>query len=222
MSVTTCQRLSEKFPELKLQDKLRIVPISSELATATDIRTKGFESFSKYGRCDNLHAFIYPLDKSVKAFSVMTADPQATGTCTVPTAFGGKAVVVQYLPNDAGFSTVNFTWAGCRRHAILDALDDAVKGGMPVRVMNDGYAVATFARKDADGNTIGAFVMNLGSGEAPPMEVALRHGKLGTKWQLLLPRQDPAPASVVSANSTEIVCRIPSLPAYGVAVLSAK
>jgi len=144
----------------------------------------------------------------------MTSDPKATGTCVVPTEFGGTVVLVQ----DANGNMPHVAWPGGRRHAILDALDAARPGGMPTRLLTDGYATSVSVRKTADGKTAGVFVLNLGMGETPSLELSVRNGG-ATAWRIVRPRLRDAPAAVVRTSASETVVRLPPLPAFGVVLV---
>ena len=145
----------------------------------------------------------------------MTADPKACGTCVVPTEFGGKAVIVQDMIDGGSHRA----WPNYRRGAILDALDRAVPGGMPARLKTNGYALSVWVRKAPDGRTVGVFVMNLGTGETPSLELVVRR-PAAKSWTLGLPKRPLSPAVCVRATADETVLRLPSLPAFGVAFVA--
>ena len=162
-------------------------------------------------------AGVLPKDAAVVPYSVMAADTNTCGTCVIPTEFGGKAVVVQ----DIHSARPRTTWAGCRRHGTLDALDLAVPGKMPARLLTDGYACMVSVGKTVDGKTAGVFVLNLGTGETPPLELAMRRGAT-TDWTMARPGQGDVAADVVRQEGDETVVRLPSLPPFGVVLLSVK
>ena len=202
--------LKSKFPDLGFLKKIEIRFLEDERALATVDRTSGYERFASIGKCENVTALIRPKSADVVPFSVMTADTNACGTCVVPTEFGGKVVVAQ----DIHGTWAHPCWPGCRRHGVLDALDAAVPGGMPARLLTDGYAVSVTVRKTPDGKTAGVFLLNLGGGETPPLELAIRHGA-GSAWTVRRPRLPDRPAEVVRSDVREVVLRVPSLPAFG-------
>ena len=212
MDVAAFQSLARRFPDLAFVKKVRI---DEPLANLNG--EFGFERFGSRGECMGVVGMIRPLAPDVKPFSVLTADEAACGTCVIPTEFGGSVVLVQ----DMAFAAPEWagpqqSWAGCRRHGILDALDRAVPGGLSVRLMTDGYACAIIGRKTADGRTGGAFVINLGTGETPPLDVALRRG-VTSEWSIVRPRMKAFGASCPSQQ--EAIVRLPPLPAFGVAAI---
>ena len=215
MDTAAFEALGRRFPELKFTRKLKVTALAGERALSTSVRASGYEKFAAYGKCEKVRALLYPQAEDVVRFSEMTADPQACGTCVVPTEFGGKAVVVQ----DIDGKWPHVCWPGCRRRAILDALDLAVPGGMPARVLTDGYALSLVVRKDLCWQTAGVLVTNLGSGETPPLELALRRG-VTEDWSVRLPCEEPARAEIVRRSEREIVVRLPPLRAFQPALVS--
>ena len=199
--------LSGRFPELEFARKLKVVSLDGERALATIVRANGYEKFAKYGKCESVQYFLYPQTDDVIRLSEMTADPKACGTCIVPTEFGGKVVVAL----DATGEGAHLCWPGCRRHAILDALDMAVPGGMPVRLLTDGYAVSVSVRKTDDGRTAGVFLLNLGTGETPPLELAIRRGA-GKDWTAKAPKAGDV-AVKVREDGAQTILRLPPLDA---------
>ena len=208
MDPAAFEALTRRFPELKFTKKLKVTSLAGERALSTAFRASGYEKFANRGKCEKVRALLFPQAGDVVRFSEMTVEPKACGTCVVPTEFGGKAVVAQDVDGD----WPHMCWPGCRRHAILDALDAAAPGGMPARILTDGYALSVAVRKTADGKTAGVFVMNLGAGETPPLELAVRRGA-GDAWQVMLPKGSPSPAEVVRRSAGETVIRLPPLPA---------
>lgn len=219
MDVAAFRALAARFPELAFVKKVRVEEPPVEKALATSRRASGFERFGALGKCEGIKGWIRPLAADVVRMSEMTADPSACGTCVVPTEFGGVVVLVQDMEFKApGWAGWQQSWAGCRRHGILDALDRAVPGGLPVRLQTDGYACVVVARKTPDGRTAGAFVMNMGTGETPVLELAIRRG-VSDRWQLLRPKE--APLSVGEFRNGETCVRLPSLAPFGVAAVVA-
>ncbi len=214
VSAAAFAALQARFPGLAFGRKVELSFPDGEKALATAKRANGYELFPSGLKSANVKAYIRARVADVKPFSKMTSDAAACGTCVVPTEFGGKVVVAQEVPGHWPHAV----WPGCRRHAILDALDYATPGGQPVRLLTDGYAVAVTVRKDAAGRTAGVFLFNLGSGETPPLEVAIRRGAK-TAWRVLLPRQEDARAEVVRRTDDEVVVRVPPLPALGPALV---
>lgn len=170
MDIAAFRRLAGRFPDLAFVKKVRVEEPPAEKSLATSCRTAGFERFGALGKCEGVKGWIRPLASDVVRMSEMTANASACGTCVIPTEFGGSVVLVQDMEFKApGWAGSQQSWTGCRRHGILDALDRAVPGGLPVRLLTDGYAVVVVAHKTPDGRTAGAFVMNMGTGETPPL-----------------------------------------------------
>ena len=215
MSAATFAALHKKFPKLAFAKKVALEFPEGEKALATAKRANGYELFPSGLKSANVKAYILPKAADVKPFSTMTADEKACGTCIVPTEFGGKVVVAQEIPGHWPHAV----WPGCRRHAILDALDAATPGGQPARLLTDGYSVAVTVRKDADGRTAGVFLFNLGLGETPPLELAIRRGAQPS-WRVTLPRQTGTSAEVVRRAGEEVVVRVPPMQAFSAALIS--
>ena len=214
MSASAFAALAKRFPQLGFVKKLDLRFPNGEKALATAKRENGYERFPSGLKSANVKAFLLPKAADVKPFSAMTANAKACGTCVVPTEFGGKVVVAQEVPAHWPHAV----WAGGRRHAVLDALDAATPGGMPARLLTDGYAVAVTVRKNADGRTAGVFLFNLGLGETPPLELAIRRGARSA-WSVSCPRQPDASAQVVRASGDEVIVRVPPLQAYSAALI---
>ena len=218
MDVKAFRRLVERFPELCFAKKVSFKDAPRALHSWRDA---SFERFARHGQCGNLRAYIFPQTKDVRAFSTMSGATNACGTCVIPTEFGGKVVLAQDVsfPADTpSWMGPQRMWPGCRRAGILDALDAAVPGGMPVRLLTDGYAVIVVARKAADGRTAGAFLFNFATGETPPLELAIRRGATAS-WRVWRPKSAPSAADMVREADGETVLRLPPLPAFGVAAI---
>ena len=215
MSAATFATLQKRFPKLAFAKKVALEFPEGEKALATAKRANGYELFPSGLKSANVKAYILPKAADVKPFSAMTADEKACGTCIVPTEFGGKVVVAQEIPGHWPHAV----WPGCRRHAILDALDAATPGGQPARLLTDGYSVAVTVRKGADGRTAGVFLFNLGLGETPPLELAIRRGAQPS-WRVTLPRQTGTSAEVVRRAGEEVVVRVPPMQAFSAALIS--
>lgn len=215
MSAAAFAALAKRFPKLDFAAKLDIVFPDGEKALATAKRANGYELFPSGLKSANVKAYLHPKAADVVPFSTMTADAKACGTCIVPTAFGGKVVVAQEVPGHWPHAV----WPGCRRRAILDALDAATPGGQPARLLTDGYSVAITVRKTADGKTAGVFLFNLGLGETPPLEVAIRRGARSA-WRVARPRQASVPAETVRFAGDETVVRVPPIAAFSASLVS--
>ncbi len=209
MSVASFQALARQFPKLGFTKKVRIAGVGRELSLVTTKRTNGYEMFASGLKCANVKALVYPESKDVLTFSKMTVDESACGTCVIPTEFGGKVVLVQEFPNHGP----HYGIPGCRRHGMYDALDAATPGKFPVRLLTDGYAIAVWVRKTADGRTAGVFLHNLGLGETQPLELAIRRGASG-KWTLSRPKRDDLTAKVIRSAVDEVVLAIPPMGAF--------
>ena len=214
MSAAAFAALARRFPKLAFTKKLALEFVDAEKALSTVKRANGYELFPSGLKSANVKAYVLPKSADVKAFSTMTADAKACGTCVVPTEFGGKIVVAQEVPAHWPHAV----WAGCRRRAILDALDSASPGGMPARLLTDGYAIAVSVRKTVDGRTAGVFLFNLGLGETPSLELAIRRG-VAESWQVQRPRQHRVAAEAVSRTGDEVVIRVPPMQAFGAALV---
>ena len=212
MSAAAFAALGKRFPKLAFPKKLALEFTTAERAYRC---ANGYELFPSGLKSANVKAYILPKSAEVKPFSTMTVNAKSCGTCVVPTEFGGKVVVAQEVPAHWPHAV----WAGCRRHAILDALDFAAPGGLPARLLTDGYAVAISVRKTTDGRTAGAFLFNLGLGETPPLELAIRRGD-SSAWRIAQPRQQTDfPAQVVRTSTDEVVLRVPPLQAFSAALV---
>ena len=209
MNAATFAALGKRFPQLEFTRKVEIAGLAAERAPATTVRASGYEVFASGGRSECVRALIAPKASDVETFSTMTADPKACGTCVVPTEFGGKAVIAQDMI-DGG---AHRAWPNYRRGAILDALDRAVPGGMPARLKTNGYSVSVWVRKTSGGRTAGVFVMNLGTGETPPLELAIRRGTADA-WTVRRAKKPDLPAEVVRRDASETVLRLPPLGAF--------
>ena len=210
MDTATFAALGKRFPGLGFTKKAEVRSFAA-VAALSDANNSGIEKFGATGRAALVQALVYPKAKDVVCLSAMTADTNACGTCVIPTEFGGAAVVAQ----DMMTTWMNRAWPDARRHAILDGLDQAVKGGLPARVLTDGYALSVSVRKTAEGKTAGVFVMNLGTGETPPLRLAIRRG-VTDDWAVVLPKREPVAAPLVKIESNEAALTLPSLPAFGV------
>ena len=216
MDLERFRELARRFPELKFTQKIAVESFDGERALATAKRANGYERFRALGQCENVKAKLRAKADDVVALSEMTVDPTTCGTCVIPTEFGGKVVVVQEFP----LSWYHRAWPGCRRHAALDALDLAVPGGMPARLLTDGYACSVSVRKMTEGRTAGVFVMNLGTGKTPPMELAIRRGA-AKSWALARPGQADVAAETVRTEGDETIVRLPALSPFGVVLVKA-
>ena len=206
MSASAFAALAKRFPDLGFTKKIGLDFLDGEKGQ----RVKTRELFPSGLKCENVKACIRPAADGVRPFSTMTTDKATCGTCVIPTEFGGRIVVVQDVPGHWPHQQV---WPGCRRHAILDALDFATPGGLPARLLTDGYSVAISVRKTADGRTAGVFLFNLGLGETPPLEIAIRRGA-SADWTVSRPRRPSVAGEVVRKEADEVIVRVPPMNAY--------
>ena len=141
---------------------------SGDASPATAVRTYA-ENFGKGRFAREVNGAYLPLDPAaVKTYSSFDGVPDGAATCLV-TCPEGKVVLIQHF--EGPFSK---RWTGYRRRAILDALDDALPGKMPVRLLTDGFAVAAVARVRPDGTPAGALLFNFGMGHTSELKVAFR------------------------------------------------
>ena len=204
----TFRTIAKRFPQLQFTKKLEIRESAAERALATVVRAAGYETFADGLKAAGVNYFLYPKADDVRTFSAMTADAKAAGTVLVPTEFGGKVVVAQ----STTFYGAHKFWPDGRRHAVLDALDAATPGKLPVRLLTDGYSVAVMCRKRADGSPAGVMLFNLGAGETPPLKLALRRSR--GDWRLRRPFDASAEAAkVLSSSAEEILLEVPPIPA---------
>lgn len=174
--------LARRFPDEKVFSKISVSKIKQEaLSTAKARKLELFEDTRKAG---DLGFAITPHSQDVKPMSKITQMPGACGTCIVPTDRGGNIIVMQkFRESSAGF------WTNYRRNAVLDAMDQCVKGGMSVRLMTGGFALPIVARTDAKGRTACVFVMNWNFGETRPLQISVRNALPG-KWKVISPHGD--------------------------------
>ena len=208
IDVATFSALKERFPSLAFTKKVSVQPLEGERALATVVRQAGYEVFPSGLKAESVRAKLCPAAADVRAFSSLTVDPKAAGTVLVPTEFGGAVVLTQHT----SFGHAQQFWPDGRRNAVMDALDAAVPGGMSVRLLTDGYSVAVFCRKHPDGSPAGAVLFNLGAGETPPLELAIRRGA-GKNWRVMLPNRGEV-AAEQRQHGSETILRLPPLRAY--------
>ena len=122
----------------------------------------------------------------------------------IDSGFGGKIILIQKLAN-------RWFWTGPRRKMILDALDNALPGKMPVRLFPGGFAVWVIAHVDEEGKSAGAFLVNLGSGVTMPLDIALRDPS-ACEFEALY-SDGRAEKVNISLGGDEIICHLPPLQA---------
>jgi len=165
MDVAAFRAFAKSFPDHELSQAVSCAEAQGGAMAAVDY-VRPVESFSGRLAKGIKGAYAAKGDVGWRAFSsVVTRDGMA-GTALVRLSSGARVVLLQDFFGEM--------WTGYRRAAVLDALDAALPGGMGVRLTTGGYAVAVVARKKADGTPAGAFLMNFGLGETPPLEVVFR------------------------------------------------
>ena len=210
MDTEAFQLLAERFPQLTFTSAIRIKNADGvSLAAGGEAFYECFEN--KYHALDFKNV-IYPQTDAVQVFSSFSHDQSAAGICTVPADFGGTVVITQYLNGRI--------WNGYRRKKTLDALDSAIPGGMPVRLMTDGFAVNIVAHCDcSSGKTAGAFLLNLSIGSTPQLELAIRNPAFA-EYQLITQGEEPVKLSDVSGNAAEKRFIIPPLRGWQPALIA--
>lgn len=216
MDAPAFREFAKRFPDHELFKSVEIVDISSGVVSGVKTGVVYHESFGEGIRSRDVHgAYRAKKGTDVRTYSRIcgrTSDGSrvfpvegAAGTCLVRLPSGAKVVLCQCINEKDCF----FPWSGYRRHAIMDALDDAVPGKLPVRLVTDSFRIAVTARKDANGHAAGAFLVNAATGETPPVELALRGSK--KDWRVRLPKGEWKPAKVLRASESETVIEIPPL-----------
>lgn len=181
----------KKFPSCGLFTKVSRFKgkTSADDAPATGVRTHA-ENFGGGRFAREVNGAYVALDPgAVKVYGTFDGVPDGAATCLVMCP-EGKVVLMQHYAGP--FSK---RWTGYRRRAILDALDDAVPGKMPVRLLTDGFAVAAAARMRPDGTAAGALLFNFGMGHTSELKVAFRE------------------------NGKERLVTVPSIPAFATALV---
>ena len=202
--IDTFTALAERFPELAFLGKVKIVP-AAEIAPAT-AHIDCFEVFPGDCKARDVRGVITPLADDVVPYSAISNTPNACGTCAIPTEFGGNVVLCQSL-------SPYFLWTGPRRAAILDALDASVPNvKTAVRLITGGYAVSVLGRVNCDGRTTGAFLINAGCGETPPLEFSVRLPAF-YRWQIRTP-DATLPAEVLSCDAKEVRIKLPPMKGW--------
>ena len=202
MNTSVFEQLSRKFPELQFTKKVELKDASTSRDAVNSNLNEMFECFEGDKLSMFLSKIILPQDSSVKPFSSVTGGGSGCGTCVIPTEFGGSVVLKQDM------RWPNF-WNGYRRKAILDALDFAL-GGSFVRLNTNGFAINVLGQKNAEGKTVGAFLLNLGCGRTMPLEFAIRN-PASENYALHLPGKDPIPLTPVSRKGNGLVFKLPAL-----------
>lgn len=201
MDAYAFRALAEKFPDLPFVRAVKYSPLCEQAPATAKIDC--FEVFPGGLKSRGVTMAYEPVGKGVETFSSLNGMPGACGTCTVPTGFGGHVVLMQDF--DAPW-----LWTAPRRKAVLDAIE-SVAGPMHVRLLTGGYSVAVIARVDAEGRTAGAFLVNGGCGETPPLEIALRRPAFG-KWRVRA--VGGMVAADCSSGAGDVVVKLPPMAGW--------
>jgi len=204
MDVPAFQDLAKRFFSLKFTKKVSIHSFE-ELAPATSARV-AYEVFDGDKRAMDLYHMIRPESDDVRPCSTVTGAVGICGTCVIPTEFGGSVVLMQELAN-------YFLWTGYRRKTVLDALDSLLVGGMSVRLLTGGFSICVIGRKNADGKTVGAYLLNAGIGRTMPLELAIRNPAFAA-YRFIRPEEDPVDLTPIRETAGEKVFSLPPLHAW--------
>lgn len=202
MDVKAFEIISQKFPDLKFVKKVKLENPKMNFHLITDC---AIELFDNGKRAENVFKAIFRKSDDVIFTSKIQGvdDVNAGASAIIPTEFGGKIVLVQFL-------NVWHGWTGYRRECILDALDEIVPGKMKVRLLTSGYAVCPFARVTPDGKAAGVFLLNSAAGDTPALQIALRNPAY-KKYRLQRQMEEPIDLKVIAQNDKEIILEIPSI-----------
>ena len=165
MDVSTWSALLRRFPRLPCADQ---VSFDDSSRAGEGLLTVGadVEVFPGGYRSSDLKRAIRPRTKEVRTWSSVLGNPDLCGTCSFPSGFAGTVILAQQ-------AFTWYAWTGPRRRAVLDALDAAVPGRLPVRLMTGGSRTVLLVRTDAKGAVRMVFLINPTCGETPPLELRL-------------------------------------------------
>lgn len=203
MDVQTWTALVKKFPSFPAKGAIVFDDSAGRQSGALAIGTMSEEFPGGYRSADIKQA-IRSVSNEVKEWSSVTGAPDLCGTCSFPSGFGGKIVLVQQM-----FAW--FNWSGPKRRAILDALEEASPDHFRVRLMTGGYQVAVIVRTDESGNEKMVYLLNPTCGESPALELRLPGS--AANWRLRTIDGEYTLESVRSLQSGTVV-RIPPLKAW--------
>ena len=210
MEVAAWEVISQKFPDLEFLKKARLETPGKKFGLFANLASEVFEG--DYEARD--------VSKAVRRLSpevILTSrvyretDENVGASAIIPTEFGGKIVLVQFLDIWHG-------WTGYRRECILNALDQAVPGRMAVRLLTSGYAVCIFARTTKDGKAACAFLINVAAGDTPALTIALRR-PAHKKYRLQRQMADPLELKVLSRTDDEIILELPPIAPWRAVLL---
>lgn len=202
MDVKAFEIISQKFPDLKFVKKVKLKNPEMNFHLITDC---AIELFANGKRAENVFKVLSRMSDDVIFTSKVKGvdDADAGASAIIPTEFGGKIVLVQFL-------NIWHGWTGYRRECILDALDEVVPGKMKVRLLTSGYAVCPFARVTPDGKAAGVFLLNSAAGDTPALQIALRNPAY-KKYRLQRQMEKPIDLKVIARSDEEIILEIPSI-----------
>lgn len=202
MDVKAFEIISKKFPELEFVKKVKLNEPKMNFHLISDC---AIELFPNGKRAENVFKVLRRMSNDVIFTSKVQGvdDADAGASAIIPTEFGGKIVLVQFL-------NIWHGWTGYRRECILDALDKVVPGKMAFRLLTSGYAVCPFARVTSEGKTAGVFLLNSAAGDTPVLQIALRRPAY-KKYRLQRQMAEPLDLKVISQSDDEIILEIPSI-----------
>lgn len=202
MDVKAFEVISQKFPELDFVRKVRLTDPELHEHIITDCAV---ELFADGKTAETVFKAIRKESENVKFTSRLVGETDADigASAIIPTEFGGKIVLVQFL-------NIWHGWTGYRRECILDALDEVVPGKMKVRLLTSGYAVCPFARVTSDGKAAGVFLLNSAAGDTPALQIALRNPAY-KQYRLQRQMAEPVDLKVIAQSDEEIILEIPSI-----------
>ena len=202
LDIEAWQILSERFPEAPFIRQVEISPLAAvDMAGGAGRLSELFDDGS---RAADVAGIIRSKSAKVIPLSKISGVNDSCGSCMIDSGFGGKIILIQKLAN-------RWFWTGPRRKMILDALDKALPGKMPVRLFPGGFAVWVVAHVDEEGKTAGAFLVNLGSGVTMPLDIALRDPS-ACEFEALY-SDGRAEKVNISLGGDEIICHLPPLQA---------
>lgn len=202
MDIAALEIIGRKFPQLQFLRKIQLKKPNMQFFMLNDSATEVFHG--KYQAEGVARVICKTAPDVILTSSVAgTSDKNIGASAIIPSGFGGKIVLVQFL-------NIWHGWTGYRRECILDALDQIVPGRMAVRLLTSGYAVCTFAHTTADGKAACAFLLNAAVGDTPVLRIAMRRPAF-EKYRLQRQAAEPLELKVLSQTADEIVLELPPL-----------
>lgn len=202
MTIPEFLQLKKEHPALEFTAKVDLTPKAEVKGLLLGRVTELFE-----GRQSNSFAWaIVPRSGDVLCLSQISGQPGKTGTVVIPTEFGGCVILVQDISRA-------YPWTGYRHKAVLDALDKAVPGRMPARLLTEGMAVTVQAYRRPDGSCAGVYLLNMSIGETMPLTVAVRR-PVSRNCRYMVAGQEPVAAEIIAEVDDEIIVKLPKLEAW--------